>query len=145
MSEHINNETWLSSGGHQWQWGPLAAVRKTLTSVGIIGGWSGVTAIGPRPGRIAGRQGGPAMLKATGADRAAADVALTAIIATIESAVAYGYEYAWEDDQGHSGAALVLVRFMPVGPRIYGRSGGSLYANQPYVLDVADNEGGLFA
>lgn len=141
MAEHINNQDLLGSGGHQWRWGEPVMVDKTLGTVAVRGASRYITHRGPRPATIAGKGGGPALLKAVGANRAAADAAMTDIEDAIEDLVLSGSVVAWEDDCGHSGDRLVLTRYRRSGPRIY--SADSTRCWQRYVLEVMDLTGGF--
>ena len=136
MAENINGGTPLSSGGHQWTWGDPGIVRKEVGSAALVGAYAMNVSIGARRGRIAGKDGAPGLLTATGASRALADAALNAIEAVIETLMAAGDEYSWEDDQGHSGTALQIVAFDRQGPRHYNTAGALYTVWQYYTLDV---------
>jgi hypothetical protein len=101
----------ISSGGHVWIWSSPSVVRKDTVSAGVRGAYGMVTAVAPRRGVIAGRDGGEAVL------RAESDAALTSIEEAIEEAIRSGAELSWSDDQGRSGSALVLLEYRRQGPR----------------------------
>ena len=142
MSEHIDNGDLLGSGGHVWLWDDANITRKSVGSVAIIGTYGQVTAIGARAGRVAGRDGAQALLTASGASKAAADAAMTALEAAIEVLITGGDEVAWEDDHGHSGTALVLLKYNRPGHRKYGRDGSDWVAWQFYSLEFEERNGG---
>ncbi len=144
MAEHINGYDLLSSGGHLWLWDGPQRTRKSVGSAGLVGEYSMVTAVGPRPGRIVGKGGAPALLTASGGSRGAADSAINAIENSFALLIATGAESHWEDDQGHSGSGLVLTAYQPAGPRSYGRSGGQWEAWQEYTLSFEEMYGGWF-
>jgi len=141
MSENINNQDLLGSGGHQWSWGDPAQMDKVLRTVGLRGAGRFVTNNGPRPLTIAGRERGPAVLRGSGANRAAADAALTALEAALESLIRSGAEAPWEDDCGHTGTRLALTRYRRQGPRIY--PAGGTQAWQRYILEGLELDGGF--
>jgi len=146
VTEHINNSDLLGSGGHAWLWEDRERTQKVIGSAGILGVYSAVTGLHSRSGRIAGKGGGAAVLKATGADKAAADAAMSALELAIESLIDAGTEVDWEDDQGRAGSALVLVRYQRGGCRQYGRTVvgevPSVAVWQYYQLEVRENYGG---
>lgn len=144
MAEHIDNLDLLGSGGHVWVWSEPAITRKSVGSVAIWGEYQQVTAVGARAGRIGGRDGGPAILKASAPTKAAADAAMNAIEAEIEYLVTGGYEVTWEDDQSHSGIALVLTAYRRVGSRQYSYNGATERVWQGYRLDIAEMDGGFW-
>ena len=112
MSENVNGiSTWLTSGGHAWRWGPQKQTRSTYGTIAVAGEWSLVQHNGARPGRLGGLQGGPALMKASGANRAAVDAALDAYAAIVETLRRDGTEVAWEDDCGRTGTAMVITEF----------------------------------
>jgi len=131
MAEHINNTTPLSSGGHQWIWGEPPVMDKVLSTVGAKGASSFAMGQGPRMGVIVGE------LRGTGGTLAAAQTALNALEAIIEALVASGAKVPWEDTQGHSGLALVVLRYRRRGPRGLSAPGNAAW--QQYVIDVRDN------
>ena len=144
MPEHIDNLTFLSSGGHTWAWGEAPIAAQILTTVGTSGAARSVLGRSARPGAICGRDGGPACLRANGADRAAADLALTTIEGIILGFRDSGAEVAWEDDAGRAGEHLVIDSYQRVGPRRYGRhADGSWTAWQFYGIRVLDLSGGV--
>lgn len=143
MSENINGSDLLGSGGHVWVWSEPDVTRKSVGSAAIRGEYHQVTSVGVRPGRIAGRDGRPALLKATAATKALADAALNVLEAAIEDLVTGGDQVEWEDDQDHSGIALVLTGFRRAGPRVYGKSGSDTAVWQRYALEFIELDGGF--
>ncbi|MDD4891362.1 MAG: hypothetical protein PHU85_15685 [Phycisphaerae bacterium] len=141
MSEHIDNLDLLGSGGHVWLWDDRVREQKVVGSAGIVGAYSMITSLGERAGRIAGKNGARAVLKATGASKAVADAALNVIEAAIEAYCDLGTEVEWEDDQAHTGTALVLVSYRRIGGRLYGASGASVAVWQFYELILRENNG----
>ena len=139
MAENINGTNPLSSGGHVWQWQDRHRTRKTLSTVGVAGQATILTGLAGRQVTIGGREGSPGVLKVTGANKAACDAALTALEATIDALCDAGLSVAWEDDQAHSGTALVLERFDRQGHRVYGPGGTSAW--QFYYLYATDQVG----
>ena len=126
MAEHINGQNLFASGGHQWKWQGNEKFPKRLVTAGCSGEASMVVALGGMPCVIEGRHDGePAVLKAAGATKAAADVALNAIEQPIETLRDSGEPVAYEDDQGATGPALVIDEFVRVGGRRYGRQGAN--------------------
>ena len=114
MSENIDNSDLLGSGGHVWAWESPQVSRKHIgPSAGLVGVFSMTTAIGARRGRVMGRAGGPAVLKASGGSRPAADDAMKALEAAIEAVILAGDPVGWEDDQGNT---AVFVTRTPVLP-----------------------------
>ena len=142
MSENINGSDMLSSGGHVWLWDDVGITRKSVGSVAIRGAYGQVTAVGVRAGRITGRDGSPALLTASGATKAAADTAMTTLEAALEDLIVFGDEVAWEDDHGHAGIALVLLKYARSGHRKYGRSGSDWVVWQNYNLTFEERTGG---
>jgi len=144
MPENINGTNLLSSGGHGWQWSGPAGLTKRISTAGVKGEYAFSVGVGARPGRIAGaaQSRGPALLCATGATRALADAALTAIEAPIEALIESGQAVAWEDDAGRSGSRLVLTAYRPMGPRTYGMQGATHHAWQHYVIEFVELDGG---
>jgi len=122
MSENINSLTPFSSGGHVWSWGEKIRARKVLHAPGVKGAAEILIHAGERPLVIAGRDGA-ALLKATGETKAAADAAMGALESAIEALCDSGSEYPWEDDQGHTGTALVLHGYQRMGRRQYFAAG----------------------
>jgi hypothetical protein len=133
MSEHINNQDLLGSGGHTWVWEGPAVNRKTITSPGTRGGAGMVINVEPRPGRVQGADGRPAFLLG------APESALRASETAIETLYASGAAVAWEDDNGRSGSSLILTGYRPVGERITALGGGEVW--QMYYLDVLEMDG----
>jgi hypothetical protein len=131
MPEHINNQTPLSSGGHQWLWGDASVMDKALATVGTRGAVSFALGQGPRMGVIVGE------LRGTGQSLALAQTALNVLEAVIEALAASGAKVAWEDNLGHSGAALVILRYRRTGPR--GLSAQAKACWQRYEIVVRDN------
>jgi hypothetical protein len=131
MSEHINSQTPLSSGGHQWLWGDAPVMDKALSTAGTRGAVSFALGRGPRMGMIVGE------LRATGGTLDAAQTALNALEATIEALVASGAKVVWTDNLGHSGTSLVVLSYRRRGPR--GLSAPGKAAWQRYELVVRDN------
>ena len=142
MSENINGSNLLSSGGHVWRWGAIRKTGKRVGSAAIYGEYSMVTAVGARPCRITGKGGGPALLTASGASRAAADTALDALVAPLLTLEKMGTEVSWEDDAGRSGVALTVERYTPVR-REHGYDGSNWRAWEHYTLDLVENNGGF--
>lgn len=140
MSENINGTDLLGSGGHVWIWSPAQVVRKTVGTAGIIGVYGAVISIGAAPCLVAGKGGSAALLKATGAGKAASDTALNAIETAIEYLVKAGGEYPWEDDQSHTGTALQLLSFVRVRERLY--NAGNTAVWQYYRLVAQELNGG---
>jgi len=138
MSEHVDGSNVFSSGGHRWSWGERAVLRKTLTAVGVEGAASIRLARGARPGLVAG------LLKATGADRAAADSALDALEKALETLAAGEGPYTWEDDQAHSGEGLLVLAYRRSGGRQYGLTGTTWTAHQLYAAEVLELDGAPF-
>ena len=133
MSENIDGVDLLGSGGHVWIWSGAQPTRKIVGTAGVKGAFGMATSLGPRPCRITGKNGSPALL------RAASDAALTTIEASIELAEASAGEYAWSDDLGHSGTALTIVAYRRVGPRVYGS--GAVW--QYYEMQLMEMAGGF--
>jgi hypothetical protein len=145
MPEQIDNQSLavLLPGGHTWLWAEPALAAKELTTIGTTGAARTVLGRGARRGVLCGRDGGPAVVRLSGADRDAADQALSDAEAVVDAWIASGEEVAWEDDQGHSGSFLVIEGYQRVGPRRYGQRGdGNVTAWQSYTLRVADLAGG---
>ena len=142
MAENIGGTDLFSSGGHVWHWQPAPVADKRMTSVGVRGAARIVTAIGARTCLIAGKHGGPAVLKATGASRATADAALDTIEQAILAARDGGESQAWADDSGRDGDELVVTAYRPTGPRRYAVVGSTWNAWQFYTAEVVDLTGG---
>ena len=131
MAEHINNTTPLSSGGHQWLWSDAAVMDKALSTVGTKGAASFALGQGPRMGVIVGE------LRGTGQSLALAQTALNALEAAIEALATSGAKVPWEDNLGHSGGALVILRYRRTGPR--GMSAQAKACWQRYAIEIRDN------
>ena len=131
MSEHINNQQLLASGGHQWLWSDIARAEKALATVGTVGVFSYVVSAGGRPGVIVGE------LRGTGGNLAASQAALTALEAAIETLCLTGAMVSWEDPQGRSGSYLVLGRYQRQGPRGIAAGGKAVW--QRYALEIRNN------
>jgi surface antigen len=131
MAEHINNQTPLSSGGHQWLWGEPPVMDKALSTAGTKGAVSFALGQGPRMGAIVGE------LRGTGQSLADAQTALNALETAIEALAASGAKVAWEDNLGHSGTALVILGYRRQGPRGLSAPGKACW--QQYVIEVRDN------
>ena len=140
MAEHIDYQDVFGSGGHRWTWGDRPSVRKRLATTRTSGEAQILLHTGALPGRVDG------VLKASGAaTRAAADQALDALEADVRDLETAGVAVEWEDDAGHSGEALVLERYSPQGPRVYGYQPGETptwQAWQFYSVSVRELEGG---
>ncbi len=138
MGDMINGSALLGSGGHVWIWEPRNRFEKVIELTGATGAFSQVTCQGSRNARIAGRGGvganGHALLVADD------DGSLSALESGIEVLVDSGQECNWNDDQGHLGTQLVLVKYARQGHRIY--SGGHVW--QYYTLDVRENSGWIY-
>lgn len=131
MAENVNGSDLFGSGGHVWRWDQQRQLAKQLGTVGVIGESRMVTHAGARPVEICGRDGGPAILKATGNSRAQADTAMDALEAAIEDLRAAGTECTWEDDCARTGAHLVIVDFIRAD-RTYNKAGSTWTAWQRY-------------
>ena len=140
MSENVGGSDIFGSGGHIWLWGPRLARAKTIRSVGISGAARFSLGNFERPFQIRGK-GGPALLKASGASKAAADTALNALWDAIEQLKDDGTISSWEDDQGRSGDALVITELIPAARRLYGKTGDTHYAWQHYLCSGVELEG----
>lgn len=131
MAENIDGRDMLGSGGHVWHWASAQISAKTLSSAGIDG--EGRMVLGRRacPCTIEGRSGGWAILKA--ADNAS----LNALEAALLEYKRTGQVCIWEDDQGRSGASIVIVDYTR-GQRTY--SAGAVW--QEYRLQLLELDGG---
>ena len=138
MADTINGQALFASGGHRWLWGPVAAGEKVLRSGGMMGAVYMKTWVGENPGMIVG------VFKASGATRLIADTALNALEKAVTDLAdsAWG-EFSWEDDQGHTGAALRVREYEPAGPRTYGRTGATVTVWQSYRISVIELAGGV--
>ncbi len=141
MAENVNALDIFGSGGHVWTWGRRQNTGKTLGSAGISGAASILIALGPRPVRIEGRNGGPALLTASGASRAAADTAMNVLETAIEGLIEAGTMCAWEDDRGGTGTAMVVKAFNP-GRRTYSTVGATVRCWLNYTCDMVELSGG---
>jgi hypothetical protein len=104
---------------------------KALAIVGTRGAVSFALGQGPRMGVIVGE------LRGTGQSLGLAQTALNALEAAIEALAASGAKVAWEDNLGHSGLALVILRYRRQGPR--GLSAPAKACWQRYAIEVRDN------
>ena len=142
MSEHINNLELLGSGGHVWLWGSRNRVSKLVGVAGTAGEEFMQTQLGARPGRIAGRNGRPGILKGFGETNQDADADLTAKENAIEALCDGDVAVPWEDDRGRSGPRLIVNNYNTVGERTYGNEPeGQKSVWQFYTLDVIDLDG----
>jgi len=133
MAENVNGSDLFGSGGHVWRWAEPQRTRKLIGSAGLRGAWHDLVSAGGLPLTIEGLDGRPAVLRAaSAASRALADTAMDALESAIETLVAGGGEYAWEDDQGHSGSRLVLLSYRRAGRRLYAQQGGQWICWQMY-------------
>jgi len=147
MAENIGGSDLFGSGGHVWHWLAQDQSAKLLQTVGTSGAARMVLGDGPMVAVISGRAAGgtqiaPALLKASGNSRAAADTGLDAIEAAIEAERRAGEPRTWEDDAGHGGDWLVVTGYEPLGPREYGRQGDDWVCWQRYRATVMDLSGG---
>jgi len=137
MSEHIDNQDLLSSGGHRWLWETAPVSEKVLGTVGLRGNWSMAMGSGGVSGRIEGQ------LRVTAGSVGACTAALKALEAAIEALAASGSENAWEDDLGRSGTRLVVRGYLRAGPaQVYD---GGLTMWQQYVIPIRENSGRITA
>ena len=139
MAENIDGTNPLSSGGHVWLWGPRQRVTKTLGTAGVLGSASILTHAGGRPLTIGGRNGGPALLKVSGASTSVCDAALTVLEAVLEALCDSGASVAWQDDHGNSGTGLVVLSYQRQGHREYAAGGTAAW--QRYTLSAVDLSG----
>jgi len=143
MAENIGGADLFGSGGHAWRWGRAPVGAKEFTAVGLTGAGRIALFTGAQPCVISGGDGaaggeGPAVLKASGASKAAADAALDALEAEIETLRRSGEEKTWEDDCGRSGSNLVVVGYERVGGRRYATVGSTVYLWQFYRCTLAE-------
>ena len=126
MAENVGGADIFGSGGHAWRWGSAPVGAKEFTAVGMTGAARMVLAVGAQPctieGGDGGPPGGPAVLKAGGDTKALADAALDALEAPIEALKRSGDEKTWEDDRANTGSNLVIMDYVGVGGRRYGRT-----------------------
>ena len=138
MAEHINNLDLFGSGGHRWLWDSPAQAVKQVATVGVQGAAAMVLWNGPRPGVVSG------ILRGSGSNRAGADYALSQLEEAIEKLVQSGEAVGWEDDHGHQGQSLRVVRYQRQGHRDYGATGANTYeAWQSYHCVVSEQEGNV--
>jgi len=130
MAENVNGSDLFGSGGHTWSWGSPRVTEKVLGTAGTTGEAGIRTNVGSAPVRIAG------VLKA------ANNAALTTIEAAIEQLKADRTVCAWEDDQGNSGSALVIVDYARQGSRLYAADGAQVW--QRYACLAEERHGGPF-
>ncbi|HUW99674.1 MAG TPA: hypothetical protein VMY35_01745 [Phycisphaerae bacterium] len=147
MAENIGGNDLFSSGGHVWHWTAHEQSANVLQTVGTVGAARMVLGDGPKVAMIAGRSAGgmqlaPAVLKAEGDSKAAADTAMDALEDAIEAERKAGEPCSWEDDAGHTGDYLVVTGYEPLGPREYGREGDDWRCWQRYRATVMDLSGG---
>ena len=142
MAENVGGADIFGSGGHAWRWASAPVAAKQFSAVGMTGAGRIVLAVGAQPcaieGGDGGTPGGPAVLKASGANRAAADAALDALEAPIEALKRSGAEQTWTDDCGRTGSNLVVVDYVPAGGRHYATVGGTVKAWQFYRCLLAE-------
>ena len=123
MAENIGGADLFGSGGHAWRWGSAPVGAKEFQAVGMTGAARIVLGVGAQPcaieGGDGGPPGGPAVLKATGASRAAADAALDILETAIETLKRSGDEKTWQDDRANTGSNLVVMDYIRVGGRHY--------------------------
>lgn len=127
MAENVGGSDLFGSGGHAWRWGKAPVGAKEFTAVGMTGAGRITLTVGSQPCVIEGgdgsrQKGGPAVLKASGASKAAADAALDALEAPIEALRRSGDDKTWEDDCGRTGSNLVILDYARVGGRWYAKS-----------------------
>jgi len=137
MAEGIGTGNPFSSGGHRWTWGDREGRAKEFVVPGVAGAGRMILTVGPRTGLVEG------ILKGTGATRALADSGLDTLEGAIQALAESGAASAWEDDQGHTGASLVVVGYAPQGPRQYAPVAGTWNAWQPYRTSVRELDGAL--
>jgi len=119
----------FGSGGHRWAWGSPRTHEKVLVTTGTIGGVGIPTATGPCPVRI------------TGILKAASNAEMLTLRQAIEALCSERTPSAWVDDQGNTGTALVLERFVP-GRREVAASGGAIW--QRYTVEATERTGGPY-
>ena len=135
MSENINGSDILGSGGHVWIWHDRNRAIKVMATVGVGGQASMLLGAHGRLLTVAGAEGAPAVLKAS------SNANLTALEAVIEALCNSGSAVSWEDPEGRSGSALVLLSYRRLGHRHYGASGTPVW--QFYRLEAMENSGGF--
>ena len=140
MTEHIGTNDLLCSGGHVWEWSEPALAEKRMRTVGTQGEARMVLHVGGWPFRIVGKGGDAPLLRATGADQAAADSAMNAILDAIWAVRNSIVPVAWEDDTGESGSFLAILHFRPQ-QREYGFRTGACDVWVRYTLEGEDLSG----
>jgi hypothetical protein len=143
MAENIGGADLFGSGGHIWIWTEGQAMDKQLGTAGTIGGGNLRTYIGPARWRIEGKRG-PAILAASNSTRANADADLDILEEAILSRRRSGTIYGWEDDQGHTGAALIIDDYQRIGRRTYEHRGSTWTVWQRYQCAGRELTGGPF-
>jgi hypothetical protein len=139
MAENIGGSNLFSSGNHAWHWGGEPVGAKEFQAVGTTGAARIVLGVGPQPCLIAGGDGTPAVLMATGNTKALADAALDALETAIEALKRSGTEKTWEDDAARTGSHLVILDYRRQGPRRYSRTAaGAWKVWQFYFADLAE-------
>jgi hypothetical protein len=123
MAENIGGTNYFSSGGHVWNWRSDEVIDKRVGTVGVRGQCRIVTHQSSRECVIEGVDGGPAILKAAGADRAAAGAAMRLLTEAIEAVRRSGQIATWEDDVGRTGDAIAVHDVQWIGARQYSGDG----------------------
>jgi hypothetical protein len=144
MGEAVNNVDLFGSGGHVWAWDQPDGFSKRITTVAVAGAAMIRTQVGPRACRIIGRDGGPALLRASGADWAGASAALDALEQLIEDLRDAGTSCPWTDDAGRGGSALVVVEYQRAGARAFGPAGDAYEAWQFYTAVLVELTGNIY-
>jgi len=134
MAENINTANLFSSGGHRWVWGVRDQGVKQLQTPGESGAARFVLGSYARPCTIQGMDGGPAVLVGTN------DADIDGQEAAIEALVNDSTVCDWEDDAGHSGASLQVVRYERIGERHTASVGGAVW--QFYKCTLIELDGG---
>ena len=142
MAENVNGSDLFGSGGHVWQWGEAPVDRKVLGSIGVVGEAAATLRVRSCPVTITGRTGSPAILKATGADRAEADAALDVLESAIRTLQRAGTQCSWEDDSARTGSALLIQDYRRQGGRKYSQTGGTWSVWQDYTVTAIELTGG---
>ena len=141
MPENVGGNPIFASGGHQWVWADQPIARKQIGTVAVEGVAQIVTAYGPISARIVGVGGRPALLIASGANRAAADAAMDVLEEAILTLARTRAECAWEDDASHTGSRLVVEAYRRAGGRVYGARGAAVECWQRYMAVVTELDG----
>ena len=141
MPEKIGGDNLFGSGGHVWQWTPAAIADKTVGTISVRGAARMVMTIGPAMARIVGRDGGPALLKGSGASASLANDDLEGQIQDITDARESGEAMAWTDDQGWTGKAIVVTGFSRVGTIQQGYDGTTWSQWQYYTAELMELQG----